>query len=182
MIRAGLLLVLLPFSISLTAQKSEEKVEWDSERPLVWSDFKATPVDSLSYSANTNSGLSFNWNYSTAGGKPDLKFEVFTYFYPLLSWVKKDSNNSAYLLAHEQLHFDISELHVRILRKALYNYEIGRTIRRDLKSIYNRIESEREAMQNKFDRESSHGENRNAQQLWRNKISHELELLREYQD
>ena len=75
--------------------------------------------------------------------------------------------NEEYLLAHEQLHFDISELHARKLRKALNEYEIGRSIRQDLKSLYNRIESERVSMQNRFDKETSHSENREEEMRWR---------------
>lgn len=146
---------------------------------LTWEDFKAQPDKSNSYSANTNSGISYSWNYSTASGKPVLEHEVFTNFYPNLSWVKQIQDEE-YLLAHEQLHFDISELHARKLRKALDGYEIGRNIRLDLKRIYKRIEAERDSMQNQFDKETSHSENKSAEMRWRKFVGDELESLKDY--
>ena len=78
------------------------------------------------------------------------------------------------------MHFDISELHARKLREALADYEIGRNIRQDLKRIYNKIESERVSMQNKFDRETSHSENRSEEMKWRKFVAEELKKLEEY--
>ncbi|GAA4319897.1 hypothetical protein GCM10023115_46630 [Pontixanthobacter gangjinensis] len=146
---------------------------------MTWADFKAAPDYSISYSANTNSGISYSWNYSTATGEPVLEYEVFSNFYPKRSWVK-GIENEEYLLAHEQLHFDISELHARKLRKAVEEYEIGRNIRRDLRNIYDRIDKERVTMQNQFDRETSHSENRSAEMKWRKFIAAELKKLGNY--
>ncbi len=164
---------------SFSQKEGEEKIQWRNSRLLTWEDFKAEPDESLPFSANTNSGISYSWSYSTASGKPDLKYEVSSNFYPYKSWVK-DIENEAYLLSHEQLHFDISELHARKLRQALDNYIPGRSIRQDLKSIYNNIESERSAMQNLFDKESQHSENREAEIRWRNFVAKELKKLEAY--
>lgn len=172
------IIFLLHFGISFSQEK-EEKLNWQEDRPLTWEDFKAIPDNTESYSANTNSGMSYSWNYSTASGQPVLEFEVFSNFYPGLSWVKQIENED-YLLAHEQLHFDISELHARKLRKALDEYEIGRSIRQDLKRIYNSIDAERSAMQNQFDRETSHSENRKAEMQWREFVKKELAKLQNY--
>ncbi|TRO65274.1 DUF922 domain-containing protein [Christiangramia sabulilitoris] len=174
------LLVICIFLFSgITAQEKTEKIKWQANRPLSWNDFKAKPDYTNSYSANTNSGFSYSWTYSTASGKPVLEHEVHTNFYPGKSWVK-DVQDKEYLLAHEQLHFDISELHARKLRRELENYIPGRNIRQDLKKIYNSIEAQRVAMQNKFDRETSHSANKVAEEKWRDFVSKELEKLERY--
>lgn len=173
------IIFLLVFSQNSFSQKNEEKIKWQEDRLLTWDDFKAIPVDSNSYSANTNSGISYAWNYSTASGKPVLEFEVFSNFYPERSWVREIEDED-YLLAHEQLHFNISELHARKLRKALDEYEIGRNIRQDLKRLYNTIEAERTAMQDKFDKETAHSENREAEIRWRKFVANELARLKRY--
>ncbi|CAL67190.1 DUF922 domain-containing protein [Christiangramia forsetii] len=175
----GSLLFFLVIPMITFSQEKQEKIQWQEGLPLNWNDFKAQPDKSNSFSANTNSGISYSWSYSTASGVPVLKHEVFTNFYPNLSWVK-DIKNEEYLLAHEQLHFDISELHARKLRKALDDYEIGRNIRQDLKRLYNRIESERVAMQNQFDKETSHSENSSAEMRWRKFVADELEKFKAY--
>ena len=176
-------ILLLIFSLlsgsGLFSQESDDKIKWREDRPLTWEDFQAEPDTTISYSANTNSGISYGWNYSTASGEPVLDHEVFTNFYPKRSWVK-NIENEEYLLAHEQLHFDISELHARKLRKALDEYEIGRSIRQDLKRLYNRIEAERVSMQNKYDKETSHSEIREAEMRWRKFIQQELKKLEKY--
>ncbi|PTX42421.1 uncharacterized protein DUF922 [Christiangramia gaetbulicola] len=176
----GLLICCLLCIASSLSQEEQEKIKWQEGRPLTWEDFKAEPDTTLSYSANTNSGISYTWNYSTATGVPVLEHEVFTNFYPNKSWVQKDIHDEDYLLKHEQLHFDISELHARKLRKALAEYEILRNIRQDLKRIYNRIEAERVEMQNKFDRETSHSENKEAERKWREFVKQELKKLAKY--
>lgn len=169
----------LIFFVPGYSQQEQEKVEWREGSKLSWEDFQAEPDSSLSYSANTNSGISYSWNYSTSTGKPVLEHEVYAYFYPERSWVKNEDADE-YLLAHEQLHFDISELYARKLREALDNYEIGRTIRQDLKRIYNQIEKERAALQDQFDKETMHSENRKAEIRWRKLIQDELEKLKNY--
>ena len=174
-----LFLLILSFSVSSNAQEKKEKIEWKEGQVLSWSDFKAEADESSDYAANTNSGISYSWNYSTASGQPVLTHKVSTNFYPNLSWVKEDEKD-AYLLAHEQLHFDISELHARKLRKAIQEYEIGRTIRLDLKRIYNRVEAERVTMQNRFDRKTSHSQIKEAEMNWRKFIASELQKFEAY--
>jgi len=166
------------FSIGFSQEK-QEKIKWQEGRLLTWDDFKADPEQSSSYSANSNSGISYSWNYSTASGKPILQHQVFTNFYPNLSWVK-EIKDQEYLLAHEQLHFDISELHARKLRKALNAYKVGRSIRQDLKKLYNKMEAERVSMQHQFDKESAHSENKSAEIRWRKFVADELESLNDY--
>lgn len=175
----GILFFVIVYSLNSFSQERKEKIRWQEDRPLSWEDFKAEPDDSTSYSANTNSGITYNWDYSTATGRPVLNHEVSSNFYPKLSWVK-DVEDKEYLLAHEQLHFDISELHARKLRKALAEYEIGRNIRLDLKRIYNKIETERSLMQKQFDKQTQHSENRKAEMRWRELVAKELEKLKKY--
>ncbi len=65
---------------------------------------------------------------------------------------------SANLLAHEQLHFDITELFARKLRKAMveFDFENSRNLRAALQALYKKTEMERALMQKKFDVETKH--------------------------
>lgn len=170
----GFFFVFLQFN----AQEKKEKIVW-SENGLSISDFKGAPPEGVAYEGNTNSGISFTWNYSTQAGRPELSFEVVSNFYPQLSWIR-DVENQDYLLAHEQLHFDISELYARKLRKALQNYEIARNIRRDLNMIYHRIEKQRQEMQDRFDTETNHSRNSQAEARWQQFVTEELKKLEDY--
>ena len=152
---------------------------WHQKPVLSWEDFRAKPDASSPFAANTNSGISFNWNFSTENAKPKLFHEVFSNFYPEYSWVKS-SEKDKYLLAHEQAHFDISEIFARQLRKALKEYKISRNIRRDLNAIYHKTEKQRDQMQKKFDHETAHSENTEEERRWRIFIAAELKRLEAY--
>ncbi|MGY5850195.1 DUF922 domain-containing protein [Salegentibacter sp. F14] len=158
-----------------------EKIQWEEGRKLVWTDFKGIPEQALAYQANTNSGISFSWSYSTNQGQPVLEYEVVTNFFPGLSWVKANEKKED-LLGHEQLHFDISELHARKLRKAIEEYAIGRNIRRDLNRLYERIEKDRQRMQELFDTQTNHSTNKKAEAHWRILVKEELNKLKAYRD
>lgn len=169
------------FLSAISFAQENEKLQWEENRPLTWNDFKASPKKSVAYEASTNSGILFSWNYSTESGEPVLEFEIITNFYPNSSWVK-DVEETEYLLAHEQLHFDISELHARKLRKAIDEYKLGRNIRKDLNQLYEQVEQERVRMQNRFDAETSHSRNKEAEARWRKFVSEELQRFRKYKD
>lgn len=171
--------LILLFGIYSIQAQEQEKLAWKENSLLSWEDFKAAPKSTSPFSANTNSGMSYSWNYSTATGKPILEHKVVSNFYPGLSWVKQ-LEHPDYLLAHEQVHFDITELHARKLRKRLDTYQISRSVKQDLKRIYNQVEAERVAMQHQFDKETSHSERKIEEQRWRNFVAQELEKLSDY--
>lgn len=176
-----LILILLLFFTGISNGQEKEKLPWEENRPLTWNDFKAIPKKSVPYEANTNSGILFSWNYSTETGKPVLEYEIVSNFYPASSWVK-EVKESKHLLGHEQVHFDITELHARKLRKAIDDYEMGRNIRKELNQLYEQIERERVKMQNSFDLETNHSRNKDAEAKWRKFISEELIRLKNYKD
>ncbi len=157
----------------LVLGQDDEKFTYAEQSVLRWEDFKATPDESSSYQASSNTGMGYSWSYNTYGGSLNLKYEVKSHFYPNLSWVKKGAD--ATLLQHEQIHFDISELHARMLRKTMSEYAIRRNIRRDLKLIYEKAEAERRAMQKAYDLETNHSIDTVAQKQWGMKVQKLLE-------
>lgn len=177
--RFSLIFLLLLTAFAFAQEK--EKLEWNENRPLTWNDFKAEPKESVPYEANTNTGILFSWNYSTESGEPVLKYEVLSNFYPESSWVKNVEETN-YLLGHEQLHFDITELNARKLRKAIDEYKPGRNIRKELNQLYEQIEQERVKMQNRFDVETNHSQNKEAEAKWRKFVLEEIKDLEEYID
>jgi hypothetical protein len=171
-------LLIFVFTVPVLAQENE-KVSWDKEKSLNWSDFKASPKKHLPYKANTNSGLSFSWNSTESSSGIVLNYEVGSNFYPYRSWVK-EIEEVEYLLAHEQLHFNITELHARKLRKALENYKPSGKMKKELDVIYSEIEKQRRQMQTQFDKETKHSINKEAEFKWRQFVKQELEKLSDY--
>lgn len=177
MYRFIFLLLLLFFSGNIFGQEKEvETIKWKAEK-LTWEDFKASPKPAHERQvASTQSGITYAWSYAPEGDKINLTYDVFANFYPKKSWVVPKEKTPE-LLAHEQLHFDISEWHARKLLKALKAYEPMRNIRTDLARIYRQIELERKREQAKYDRETRHGLNKIAQKEWAEFVAEELELV-----
>ena len=76
-----------------------------------------------------------------------------------------------YILAHEQGHFDITEIFARRLNEALQNYQFNkRTFKKDIGQIYQAIVSEKEEYQRTYDAETDHSRNRKVQYDWLEKI------------
>lgn len=160
------------------AQQPEVKILWN-ERPLSWRDFKAAPAPESEYHASTNSGLSYSWSARFKGEEIQLAYTVAAYFYPESSWVSEKNEG---LLAHEQLHFDISELHARLLRKKLEEFQPKgeKDLKAALRDLYEGIEAERKQMQEQYDLETRHSENSEAQALWEKKVALALQELEKY--
>lgn len=169
------LLILMVF-FGARGQQDSDKIFW-KENSLTWADFRAAPNKNSAFQANTSAGLSFSWGIRKENGVVTLKYEVQSYFNPDGSWVVPESRGSEYLLSHEQLHFDITELHARKLRKNLSEIDVedlGKDPRKDLNRLYEIIEKERAAMQLKYDKETNHSLNREAQARWQENVKKEI--------
>lgn len=163
-------------------QNNSEKISWNGSRSVGWVDFRAEADKNSGYQASSNTGISYSWGLENNNGVVQLEYMIFSNFYPDLSWVSSGSDND-YLLSHEQLHFDITELHARKLRKKLAELSVnrlGKDPRKTLNNLYDEVDKERKSMQEKFDKESRHSLNREAEMHWRKYVQEELRKLRAY--
>lgn len=154
---------------------SEERLVWQAERKLTWEDFRGVPNRLDSYVASTNSGVSFSFSYKEDETGRSIDYTVQSNFYPQLSWYRPERVND-YILAHEQTHFDISELHARKLRKALDGVKEAADFREQAETVYNQIEMERRNMQLQYDRETDHSNIREEEYRWRQFVNEQLEV------
>lgn len=172
-------ILFLLFGFSGFAQLTDERMPWQEE-PLKWSDFRGTPDPSNPFHANTGSGISYSYSIRTSGTETEFNYEVISYFIPQNSWVKP-GKTSEHLLAHEQLHFDITELHARKLRAYLEKVDVNsKNLKKELESLYRQTEKERAEMQKKFDMETRHSQNRELQAGWQEIIREELQKLKDF--
>lgn len=177
-----LLILLILVTGTSFAQGNLEKVSWNEHRPLVWDDFRAEADKNSSFHANSNTGISYSWRLNNKNGVVELEYEVCGNFYPDLSWVAANSKNE-YLLKHEQLHFDISELHARKLRKRLDDLPIswlGKDPRKKLNGYYEIVDRERREMQTQYDKESRHSLDKEAEARWQKFVQEELHKYSAY--
>ncbi|MEH6408769.1 MAG: DUF922 domain-containing protein [Leeuwenhoekiella sp.] len=169
---------ILFFVLTFFPPKDYERLDWKENQKITWEDFKGKPDKLSSYAASVNSGISHNYALNSRGFLIKEESVVKAFFYPTLSWYKPDMVDRR-ILQHERLHFDISELHARKLRKRIAEYKFTENSQREIKKLYNQVEQEREEMQKAFDKESEHSQYRQAELFWESKIS---ELLYEYDD
>ena len=173
--RSYLLAFFCLFILSGFAQDTTDKIYWEQDG-LKWADFRGTVNKDSKFDANTNAGLSFAWGLRSENNVIEFNYDVSSYFNPLLSWVKPESDK-AYLLKHEQLHFDITELHARKLRKKLSEVN-SISLSKDPKAIINRIyqevENERKNMQLQFDKDSKHSLDKEGEARWQNFVRAEM--------
>jgi len=152
----------------------EAKINWSVDRKLSWDDFKGVP-DTLNYPntlALTNSGFGYESgvNMFKAG-----KVFIQSVFDTNKSWVVLEGRND-YVLRHEQIHFDITEIYSRKLRKELADANINSKNAANSKPIFERIFREMELRQKRYDQETKRGKKKETQEHW--EAIFELELAK----
>lgn len=108
-----------------------------------------------------------------------ISTQVGSSFIPYESWVKKN-HQSDYLLNHELLHFDITEVYARKLRKR-FDLEV-KTVKdySKIDKIYSQTMAEWEKEQDLYDFQTNHSINKAQQVLWNEKVAKDLIALDAY--
>jgi len=167
-------LLILLFSLIDTNAKprpTDSLIDWSAERKLIWDDFKAQPDGVSVNAALTSTRIDIDYSLNNR----EFKYHISCQFDPFKSWgrVKND-----YILSHEQAHFDIAEIHARLLNKALKNYKFNfKTAKDDIGEIYQQLMQEHHDMQEQYDEETNYSRNETQQKEWRKKITEQLNSL-----
>ena len=150
-------------------EETTETIPWSARRMLSWDDFQGTPRRNTDAVASTSTSLGIA--YQLRNG--DLTYEVTCTFSKPKSW---GASRTPYILAHEQAHFDITELFARKLNQRLQEYNFNkRTYKQDLNAIYQGVVAEKEAMQQAYDGETDHSRRRRIQYEWLDRIERMLQ-------
>jgi hypothetical protein len=148
-------------------------VNWSTSRRLTWEDFRGHPDEANPHHALTAANLAVNATCKEKG----FFYEVSCVFLPTESWTK--NTKSQKLLEHEQLHFDLTEVHARLLRKELQQLNCS-NLKAKLNPTVNSAFARWKAEQNAFDTASKHGLNAEEQGAWAASISQHLQALELY--
>lgn len=153
-------------------KRYETKIMWRPDRKLTWDDFKGKP-DIEAYPntlALTNSGFGYE---SGVNMFKQGKVFVQSVFNTYKSWVVPEGRND-YVLRHEQIHFDITEIYSRKLRKELVDANITSNNATKAKPIFDRVFGEMERRQKRYDQETKRGDKKETQEHWEAVIEIEL--------
>lgn len=182
--RISLLLILVAFCLAGHAQQriaptirkfKDDTIVWRKDSLLTPKDFKAKghgkngPMGYTCYSI-------FLYPNEIGG---QLVFSVEALFIKSKSYVTEESD---YVLKHEQLHFDISELYARKLRKMIADKDFKKVsnVNEVIKNMYNKVSQDCMREEEKYDNETNHGLNAARQQVWSDDIKKQLQELDAY--
>jgi hypothetical protein len=161
-----LLLLLISLITNGWTQKEGDYIIWGTKE-LEWIDFKGIPDRRSNFDAQTRSQMEApnRWNQDS------LHLEVLTKFITSKSWVKKIRTKE--LLKHEMLHFDITEYHTRLFRKAVLNYRFSsyKKVGDEVSALFHKYHSKAKIMQAKYDKASAHSKNKKGQVKWNKKVA-----------
>ncbi len=157
------------FFLSLSIYAQEDEVLWTPELKLRWEDFKGKPDPNSRIAAVTASGISYKFSSMERNGYYEVEYTADTFFYPKQSWYQPHMCDDI-ILSHEQLHFDISELYARKMRKIMDGTRFTENVKLEVKEIYRQVLKELAAFQDKYDEETNFSRNREAQLRWNREI------------
>ncbi len=187
-------LFLLMLALSAPSAAAAETLPWHPDRPLAWSDFRgAVPGGAApQQAATTATSLGWGFEIQLEWLRDDCRYRitdisVYAAFHPDESWVRPEHRNDD-VLAHEQGHFDITQIHRLMLEDALAPYvgetgacegtseqgvsaAVQRRLADTLGEVYQRIMRDHERVQAAYDRETQHSVNAAAQARWQQIIA-----------
>ena len=164
-------LVLINFVYS-----QETRIFW-GEKELDSSDFRALPKNVLIGGKDTvyalmKTYIKVNQEFLS---KDSLKIEVLAIMYPYESWCINCESN---VMRHEQIHFDITELVARKLRKKLQSLKLNKfSFNEEVKKYYELYIDELILIQENYDYATKGGVKAEIQRNWERQI---LLQLNEY--
>ena len=153
---------------------SQDTIVWSAGTKLGWEDFVGKADAASPFVAVSVSGIQYKLRFGGNG----MSDSVFVVFYRTESWVK---TRTAGELVHEQGHFDITEVYARKMRKRLQDFVPRQgSLELQLGMLYDEVERERDAEENRYDRETKHGGDAGRQAVWNKKILDDLDELEEF--
>ena len=147
---------------------------WNEFYKLQWQDFRGKPGED----ARGDAGAVVQIKAKPFLVKKEIKYDVVALFNRNKSWTR---GQSASLLEHEQLHFDLAELYARKIRKKIR--EMAKQGVDDVGTYNAAIEElllESNQMDFQYDLETLHGALPKKQAAWAAKVKEELADLERY--
>ncbi|SHH46236.1 hypothetical protein [Winogradskyella jejuensis] len=159
-------------------KRYETQIEWSEDRTLTWNDFKGEP-NTQEYPntlALTNSGFGFESSFNPFRESEIIVRNTFNTF---KSWGLPEHRN-AYVLKHEQLHFDITEIFTRKLRKAISDNNLTSKNIDRARALFDATFLEYKLFQDRYDADTQKGEKQDTQEKWEAIVEIELAKYEAY--
>lgn len=159
---------------------NEDTIVWNEATKLSWDDFRGPTERGSDAVAVTASGITFSFSVQQSNDKfVSFDAQAEAHFYPDKSWYVK-SKGDDHILAHEQLHFDITELHVRQLRYEISKLQMSQNIKQDLRALLHQANENLATMQSLYDTQSQNSIHKEQQAIWSQFIEEELDKYKDF--
>lgn len=145
----------------------ENCIDWHNNRELTWDDFQGEVAEDSPYAAMSYWYIYYRWEGN--------KIRAESCFQTSKAWIR-DGKQSDYLLKHEQLHFDIAQLHIRLFQKKLESA----THTSQVKKLFDETLRATKQMQAQYDEETEHSRDKTDQRRWNQWVADQLEQLENY--
>jgi len=147
-----------------------DTIIWSANYQLLKEDFKGKPKGK---NAGLTEAVIYFYPKENSG---TMKFVVEAIFVKSKSFLRGDSK---YVMQHEQLHFDITEVNARRLRKRIMEKDFTKVknISEVIQSFFNKTNAEWNHEQMMYDKDTEHGMNPAKQDIWNAKVAAELKEL-----
>jgi hypothetical protein len=147
-------------------------IYWQKDLKLKWTDFKTSNKSDLR-GAKSYTGIKL----IPLSSQDKSTYLAVAYFLQSKSF--SATEHSDYILKHEQLHFDITEIYARKIRKKIKLLESS-SQDIDYLALHKKLFNESRELQKRYDRETNHSKDFIAQNRWNDFVEQELKNLKEY--
>jgi len=165
-------------SFSDYSEKPEgDTVYYSVNRPLTWDDFKGGIPNSM-YAAEVSPTIGYSEQSDVKDGVIRLHLEIKVCLPKSACWAKEGARGDAYTLNHEQRHFDLAKIAAMHFVQKIKSEDLpvgnyDGPINVDYLDAYRQMDT----LETTYDKETTHGLDRFAQEQWNERIDRELKQL-----
>lgn len=153
---------------------SSQVIYYNPSHNLQWPDFIGVPQTAGIVAAITMSGFGYTASMKRNASKGEINIGVYCYFSKNKSWVKPEKK-TAYILNHEQHHFDISYIAARIFADKVKNSGVTTSnVNVLLPRIYKECCDIMNKLQDDYDGQTKNGQVKEMQERWNNSLDEKL--------
>lgn len=159
-----------------TKLDAKNTIYYNTNKKLVWSDFKGNPAEPEPIAAVTSSGFGYDASMHAINGKGAISVNIYCYFNKPNSWVRK-GKNTTYILNHEQHHFDVTYIVAKMfIDKVKAAALTTENMNAQLAKIYKDCCAIMNKMQSDYDAATKNGQIKVKQEEWNKFIETQLLL------
>lgn len=155
-------------------------IKWSTDTKLTWEHFEAEATGKMFEAAKSEFKVDFKYQGKVKEGEMIFEFNVTPLFIPEQSWCNKERVTYE-LLMHEQLHFDITELFARKMRKKFREATFSKdNYEAEIKTLYTKTMTELGNYRSVYNSETFFGAKLDKQLMWNDKVAAALNAHADY--